>query len=165
MGLIRISAPTTDQIDRASVLASDLLEVLRIEHAKARDGGGGPPGGYGGYQPAQPVDYSAWYAVSSERTQRQAVLIGRRRRRATGHLVNLASPLRLARPHRAARCPSRARRRTSSMRRTGQRTATTSTTHSVSTRSDLRWDVVLTWCLPVQAWQASQYGQQGQPTV
>lgn len=45
------------------MLANDLLEVLRIEYAKARDGGG-MPGGFGGYQPAQPVDYSAWYNVS-----------------------------------------------------------------------------------------------------
>jgi hypothetical protein len=68
----RRSAPNQDQIDRARVLAEDLLVVLRIEYQKARDGtaGGGAPGVYqpgsGTYAPAQNgPDYASYYNVSA----------------------------------------------------------------------------------------------------
>lgn len=64
------SAPTEDQVERAKVLAEDLLEVLRGEHAKARDAHsqsaqGGVYGGYAAYggQAAGQDPYAAYYAV------------------------------------------------------------------------------------------------------
>lgn len=45
---ISIVAPTEDQIQRAKNLADDLLMVLRIEYDKARNGGRGGGGDYGG---------------------------------------------------------------------------------------------------------------------
>ncbi|WWC86855.1 uncharacterized protein L201_001734 [Kwoniella dendrophila CBS 6074] len=61
---INIAAPTQEQIDRAKVLCNDLLEVLRQEWSKARDAmanqqqhhgghGGYQQQGYGGYQQGQ----------------------------------------------------------------------------------------------------------------
>ncbi|WVN89368.1 uncharacterized protein L203_104591 [Cryptococcus depauperatus CBS 7841] len=48
---INIAAPTDEQVQRAKVLADDLLEVLRSEHAKARDALNQPQyqGAYAGY--------------------------------------------------------------------------------------------------------------------
>jgi hypothetical protein len=75
------SAPNEDQVERAKVLAEDLLSVLRLEYAKARDGthNGGHAGvyqpGYGTYapqqqqqqqqQPAGQDAYAAYYGVSA----------------------------------------------------------------------------------------------------
>ncbi|OXG80092.1 KH domain-containing protein [Cryptococcus neoformans A2-102-5] len=66
---INIAAPTEDQVERAKVLAEDLLEVLRGEHAKARDAHnqGAQGGAYGGYaayggQTAGQDPYAAYYA-------------------------------------------------------------------------------------------------------
>ncbi|WVQ83290.1 hypothetical protein IAT38_005429 [Cryptococcus sp. DSM 104549] len=71
---INIAAPNEDQVERAKVLANDLLEVLRTEHGKARDAlGQQMQGQHGGYQQgygqypqqgqAQGQDaYAAYYA-------------------------------------------------------------------------------------------------------
>ena len=66
---LTISAPTQDQVERAKALAEDLLQVLRIEYEKARNGGnaGGQAGvyqaGYGTYAPAAggADPYAAYY--------------------------------------------------------------------------------------------------------
>ena len=68
--LLTSSAPTTDQIERAKLLAEDLLAVLRVEYEKARAGGGHqggvyPQGGYGyGAQGQAGADPYAGYYVS-----------------------------------------------------------------------------------------------------
>ena len=75
--LLLSSAPNEDQVQRARILAEDLLAVLRIEYQKARDGGstmgGGAPGiyqqGYGTYAPADQGPYAGYYVshlISSE---------------------------------------------------------------------------------------------------
>ncbi|KAK1921624.1 hypothetical protein DB88DRAFT_498613 [Papiliotrema laurentii] len=66
---INVAAPTQDQVERAKALAEDLLQVLRIEYEKARNGGnaGGQAGvyqaGYGTYAPAAggADPYAAYY--------------------------------------------------------------------------------------------------------
>lgn len=80
------SAPTQDQVERAKILADDLLQVLRIEYEKARTGGipGNQAGvyqaGYGTYAPqgqqggqADPyagyyVSYDQWSLPTGELT-------------------------------------------------------------------------------------------------
>ncbi|ORX33904.1 hypothetical protein BD324DRAFT_637677 [Kockovaella imperatae] len=61
---INIAAPNDEQVERARVLADDLLAVLRIEYEKARTGGnsgGGYGGGYGGYQQGSVDPYAGYY--------------------------------------------------------------------------------------------------------
>ncbi|TYJ56950.1 hypothetical protein B9479_002396 [Cryptococcus floricola] len=67
---INIAAPNDEQVNRAKVLAEDLLEVLRTEHSKARDSvnmnqqAGGVYGGYQSYgaQASGQDAYAAYYA-------------------------------------------------------------------------------------------------------
>ncbi|RSH92217.1 hypothetical protein EHS25_008632 [Saitozyma podzolica] len=82
---INIAAPNEDQVERAKVLAEDLLSVLRLEYAKARDGthNGGHAGvyqpGYGTYapqqqqqqqqQPAGQDAYAAYYGQQAQGAQ------------------------------------------------------------------------------------------------
>lgn len=166
---ISIVAPTDDQIQRAKILADDLLMVLRIEYDKARGVYTGSGAGYDSYGGAA-VQGAHGY-------------VSPRRARATGEEEKpqqLRSSVSVADTHRTRPPPPSRPTRTrrprpttrpprgpapSSGRRTpptGARTATTSTTRSVSTVPQLLLALSFKLTVPVQEWQRGQMAAAGQ---
>ncbi|RXK36289.1 KH domain-containing protein [Tremella mesenterica] len=71
---INIAAPTQEQVERAKVLSEDLLAVLRVEYAKARDGPGQEgvyQQGYGTYAAPGQDPYAGYYGQQGTPAQGQ----------------------------------------------------------------------------------------------